>query len=640
MDAAQVRGTNDDNVGARPKPAIRRRVTAALASTLGRRLTVGAFLAFLALNLTTMRPSYGIDSSFRVGLTDALTQGIHFGDGIAWPYGPLGFLGGPTFLARDQFVVAILYQLVVMTIVFAVLVDQLTRAGWRQLYAVAALVLVAVAISVTDNIVPEMVGLGALVALAVWHQRVANGEPEVLPSRLVFAAAGAMGGLQLMVKFGPGALLCAGVLGFAALCRPRLRTVAVAAAAMLIGFLAGWLATGQRLGDIGSWVSQSLDLSSGYQIGQAYGPDTTSLAAAGALLFLLVAVPVLGAYRWFRNSGRIAILPTTIIAVAVWFALKQGLVRWDRWHVLGAYLTVGLLALAFPWERRYRVFPIAFLTVAGLLGIAAEKGRLVDTWKDRVDALGVLVSSSTYDSEIAEAKGSVNAVYALPPAVVETLRGRAVHAEQWDISALWGEDLDWRPLPNIQTYSTYTSTMDDLNRDELESPTGPDAVLFNESTVDFRYGPWEGPATRVAMTCTFEVAAMESPWAAWLRAPGICATPTSLGDITVTAGETFEIPAPSSPDSLVVARFDLSTDILRAAVSTIARPYDYPYVQIDGVEYRFVTGTAEGLHLVASPGTFDGRDLPHGEISMSTMSFTNIGGDITVHFEEIPLVAG
>ena len=44
------------------------------------------------MNVGTVRPVGGIDSSFRVGLTEAVLNGMDFGTDVVWPYGPLGFL--------------------------------------------------------------------------------------------------------------------------------------------------------------------------------------------------------------------------------------------------------------------------------------------------------------------------------------------------------------------------------------------------------------------------------------------------------------------------------------------------------------------------------------------------------------------
>ena len=73
-------------------------------------------------------------------------------------------------------------------------------------------------------------------------------------------------------------------------------------------------------------------------------------------------------------------------------------------------------------------------------------------------------------------------------------------------------------------------------------------------------------------------------------------------------------------------------------MTALARPLRYAHVTLDGTRYRLVLGTAENAHLVSSPGLVGDRELPHGRIETTTMSFDNVGsGDIVVRFEEIPL---
>jgi hypothetical protein len=299
-----------------------------------------------------------------------------------------------------------------------------------------------------------------------------------------------------------------------------------------------------------------------------------------------------------------------------------------------------LLGLAIPWERRYRLLPVAALVVTSLAILVGSTELLRPSWTDRAEAVAVLTSADRQADELAEARAELRRTYALPESVVDALDGRRVHAEQWDIAALWGYELEWSPLPSFQTYSTYTSRMDELNRDRLASPDGPDGVLVNTTTVDFRYAVWESPSARVALTCNFAEVAGEEPWFALQRTSNHCGAPQPMESVTVSAGETIQIPEPSDPNSLVVAHFELSRDPLRQLLKLVARPIDYPSVTVDGDnEYRLVLGTASGAHLVSSPGRIGAVELPNGELTHTTLSFDNIGGDIVVRFEEIPLLA-
>lgn len=599
-------------------------------------LVLGAVLALLALNLSTLHPSFGIDSSFRVGLTEAALERMPFGVDVVWPYGPLGFLGGPTSLSRGLLALAVVYQLVGLTALFSALVHRLASDGLGTSWSFVVLAPVALAVGVTDNIVPEVVTIAIVVVLVTLWQDSSGWLPR--PSAgWVVAIAGALAGAQALVKLGPGALACATVVFFAASSGARGRQVAIASVAIVGGFAIPWVATGQPVSALGEYLRTSMELSSGYQDAQAYGPTTTAVAVVGVVALAAAAVGVFGGVRWLRRDRR-AWYPLVPLAATAWFALKQGLVRWDDWHAVGAVLMIGLLVAVIPWSRRLLVLPIGVLALGALVAFAADPGRLRTSWTDRIDAVRVIVSSDEQQSELDRARAELRASYGVPAPVVEALTSGTVHAEPWDVNAVWGNELDWNPLPVMQSYAAYTADLDRRNAERYASADGPDGVLFNPATVDGRNGVWESPDARVALTCNFVAVAEGGGWTALRRSTNACGAPRELGTATVAPGSAVEVPEPSRPDALVVARVDLPSDPLRQVLATVARPLDHPYAFVDGTRYRFVRGTAGGAHLLRSPGRVGDRELPHGRLEASGLSFANVGsGDVVVRFEEIPL---
>lgn len=599
-------------------------------------VVLGAVLALVGMNLSTLHPAFGIDSSFRVGLTEAVLDRMSFGVDVVWPYGPLGFLGGPTAISRGLLLVAVVYQFVGLTALFSVLVHRLGRDGLGVLWSLVVLAPVALAISITDNIVPELVTIALVIVLvALWQHR-SDRLPQ-LSSWWVIAVAGLVAGAQVLVKFGPGALACVVVVFFAASAPPRVRQIAVAVVAMVVGFIVPWLATGQPLSNLDEYVRTSWELSAGYQDAQAYGPSTKAVGVVGVVALAVAAVGVVGGVRWLRRERRAwwALVP---LAATAWFALKQGLVRWDDWHAVGAVLMLALLVASIPWSRRLLILPIGVLLVGALVAFAADPGRLRTTWTDRLDAARVIVSSGQQRTELDQDRAALRSSYDVPDAVVAALADGTVHAEEWDVNAVWANGLEWAPLPVMQSYSTYTAALDRANADRYASVDGPDGVLLNPATVDGRNGLWESPDARVALTCNFVPVAEGNGWTALRRSTNVCGEPRELSTVTVAAGETVDVPAPSEPGALVVARFDLPGGLLRRALATVARPLDYPYVFVDDTRHRLVTGTAGSAHLLSSPGEVGDRELPHGEFEASTLRFTNVGsGDVVVRFEEIPL---
>lgn len=597
---------------------------------------IGGLLALLGINLSTVPPAWGIDSSFRVGLTEAVLERLEFGVDVVWPYGPLGFLGGPTVLDRWLLAAAVVYQLVALTVLFTTLVVHFRRLGIGLPATVAVLTPFAVAISIADNIVPEVVSITVLVVLVVLGRQDRPGRPTTA-TWWVLALAGFVSGAQVLVKFGPGLMASAIVVWFAASTAERFRRLPVAAAAIVAGFVVPWYATGQATSALSPYFSTSWELSSGYQTAQAWGPFGGRMAVIGVVAVVVAAVGVFGAIRWARHDRR-AVWTCGALALAAWFTLKQGLVRWDQWHVVGALLILGLIVVVIPWDRRTVALPLGAMVVGVLATFGAEPSRLKSTWSYRTDAALALVSSQQQSDQIAAATADVRSRYAVPAEVIQALAGGSVHAEAWDGNAVWAYGLDWRTLPVLQSYSTYTAALDRLNAGVYASPSGPAGVLLNPTTVDDRYGLWESPDARVALACHFVPVAQSGNWTALRRESNICGPARELRTDRIAPGETVSVPEPSRPNALVVARFELPSDPVGRILATVARPVRYARVAIGGTDHRLVTGTAESAHLLRSPGQVGDRALPFGRLAEASLAFGNVGsGTITVRFEEIPL---
>lgn len=613
----------------------------ALRTWLGRHgisLLVAVGLALCALNLRSLRPRYDIDSSFRIALSQAAGDGLRYGSDIAWPYGPLGYLAGPTLLSRPQLLLGIAYQMVIATVVFLVALHLLQQAGLRRAWAACVLVPFALALGVTENVVPEFVAISmTMVVVVVTRELTTRAAP---PARFtaLYGAVGALAGVQVLVKFSTGVALAAAVVAIAATVPGRVRNVSVAAGAFVLAWLLGWFATGQRLGDLGPWIVHSLDLARGYQDGQAFGPTTSTMKLAGGVLLVPLGILVVGAVRYARRERWAGAVPIAVIAVVTWFALKQSTVRWDRWHILSGFLMIATLTLTFPWSRKLRALPVSALLVAALCTMAFERRLVEPGWTDRADAMLSVVSGSHRADELDAAAADARRAYDIPDDVIAALAGRRVHAEEWDIAAVWAYGLEWSPLPNIQSYSAYSTMMDELNRDRYRSPDGPDGVLITTDTVDGRNDVWESPEARLALTCNFASVASDGRWSALIRSTDICGAPQVIDVVRAAEGTPIAIPEPATASSLVVAHVSLPADPVNRLATTIARPIRTTKVWVDGRLHRFLSGTASGAHIVRSPGQFDGRQLPHGVVADEELVFVDTGGgEIVVTFEEIPL---
>jgi hypothetical protein len=212
-----------------------------------------------------------------------------------------------------------------------------------------------------------------------------------------------------------------------------------------------------------------------------------------------------------------------------------------------------------------------------------------------------------------------------------------VHADPWDIAAVWAYHLRWEPLPVFQTYSAYTPFLDDHNRDRLVASPRLAVLRHQDTSVDQRIPAWESPDAMVTATCSYQVAATGGHWEALTPTPNRCGRARALRTVTVQPGETITVPEPHDSSSVVVARFDIDEGVIDRLAVTALKPPTLPRVVVNGRLARFVLGTATDAHLVSVPARIRSTVPANAGLDLRRIAFTGIDGPVTVRFAEIPL---
>lgn len=602
-------------------------------SRAGRALThpvgVAAILALVGLPL---EPEGGLDRAWKVGLAMASGQGLAFGPGVATTFGPLGFLAVPLDLYRGQLVLGVLFTLAVAFALYLAVLSFLRT--WLSPWGAVAVGVVVMLIA--GRLPTAEMGSAAVVLWSLWFLR-REALRIVTPIWVIAALSGGAAMLGL-VKLNAAAVgLCVVVL---AVMSPRRGVrLAVAAGSAVATTIVGWLVTGQSLGDLPVWVRRSVELVLGY--GAAMSGPTTAWRYL-ALALPLLAIVAVGSVEALRLWGRRGWGFVAVVALSTWLVAKESYVRFDVYHAPLLMSFAILLIVAMPWSRHLVVVAlggVTFCLVAFVADIGGGTPRLVAS---RLDASVELARATraaidtAYYEQRRETAARANG-FTLAPEVLDSLRGERVHTDPGDMGTIWSNGLAWDPAPVFPPYAAYTDHLDDLNADALADAEGPTAVLSRTEAIDGRNPRWESPDAQVAMACHFEVVAESSPWQALRRAEDLCGDEVALGSATVRPGEVVEVPDPTDPNSIVVARIDLPSSLFDRAVSTMFRPMRVPRVVVDDRSYFFVTGTASSDHIVRQPAEIDGRQLPVGPIDDQTLRFEGLRGPIGVEFFEVPL---
>jgi hypothetical protein len=618
-------------------------------------------LTVVSLPLGSTTPGAALDRSWQLGLSLAHVEGLHFGRDIVFTYGPLGFLAAPSAVFGAGEFLGIIYAGVTAFALYFVVFSWVRRwtpllpaAGMTFVFSVAATHVGTVPntspIAAWQGVSPITPELGAL-ALVLAALRLV--EPSGLPKRLPPIAAAVLGllaALQIQVKFSVGVFFLAVALVVTASRGGRVRNIGILTASFVVGFLALWLASGQALGDLAAWIRASIAITVGYGAAMAYGSGP---ALTRVWLILVPGVLALVAFAvvLFRRSKRASIPAILLLASGAWFFLKEGFIRLDYFHYPLAYLAFSAALAVVPLRRWWRG-----LTAAGVIFYAlatiwltpayvhptiaevvsshrAALTHLVDAARDRVD-------QRYRASRLETAASEIRAFHNVAPLVSTWLLDSRVHADPWDIAAVWAYGLRWQPDTIFQTYQANQPSLDHLNARHLLDADGPDAILQRPQAIDGRFALWESPSYIVTMACNYWPLAQDQlGWVALRRGDDRCGPSRLIATDTLQPGQAGTVPSPSQAASLVVATFDYPTGIGESLLDTFLKPVKIPLVVIEGASYRFVTGTASDEHLMSAPAGVGGHALAEAPLHIHTIGFPSAASSVTVRYFEIPLNA-
>ena len=236
-----------------------------------------------------------------------------------------------------------------------------------------------------------------------------------------------------------------------------------------------------------------------------------------------------------------------------------------------------------------------------------------------------------------------------------------MHVDPWEAGVAYAyPELRWAPLPAFQSYSAYTTALDELNADRLRSAEAPDRILrqfrpavHNDRlssqigrpvrdrevlpfTVDGRFRWFEAPAATLETFCRYAQIAVSDVWQVLARTGRSCGAPEPLAAVSARAGAAVDVPVETRPDRVVIVKVGgLVPSPLGQLREALTKAPDW-YVTLDGTRYRLVPGTAVDGLLVAVPPAADGTGPfafgppirritiaagPHGRDSAATLTY-------------------
>jgi hypothetical protein len=161
-------------------------------------------------------------------------------------------------------------------------------------------------------------------------------------------------------------------------------------------------------------------------------------------------------------------------------------------------------------------------------------------------------------------------------------------------------ELHWDPVPVLQSYSAYTTYLDDLDATFLASARAPQRLLYQPGTF------WDPPAAVEAMYCHYKQVGVSEQWQLLARVPDRCGQARVIGVAKAAFGQPLAVPA--AKGEMEVATFSLSSPLWARAEGVLLKP---PQLEVTAwsqgtgkpTTYRFISGTAGDAHVLAVPAS-------------------------------------
>jgi hypothetical protein len=429
-------------------------------------------------------PTAGLDGSWRLGMEQAMAQGLRIGLDVIFTFGPYASVYTRNYhpdtdglmLAASAYL-AVSYALTVGTFV----------ARSQRRWIVVLMVVLAGLVYLPDALLfflPLLVGL-QVYQLSDGSDLARRGRADIFWLTLLFAPLG----LLPLIK-GTLVLLCAAVVVCCSMFLLRQRRYCLAAVCVLVPLLSMtvfWLAAGQPLVTLPAYFAAMLPIVSGYTeamgyTGAEHEPILVAMACVG-LLWTIWCQPAV------RQDGRYFLL--VLFAVYLFVSFKAGFVRHDGHAVIaGTALLMAALALLMVMPSRRAVIAAGFSLFAWfVVDFHYQKSTPASLTRNLQSTFVTAWSGARqrlqhHDWPRSQFDATLSA---LRQQAGWPLLDGTTDVYAYDQSWLIASGNRWSPRPVLQSYSAYTPALAEANRKHLLGASAPDNIFFTIQSIDERW---------------------------------------------------------------------------------------------------------------------------------------------------------
>ncbi len=256
-----------------------------------------------------------------------------------------------------------------------------------------------------------------------------------------------------------------------------------------------------------SWISyliSSLEITSGYSSAMSSVGSRLTLAIAISEL-VLISIPL----TLIAKKGRLGF--SLALLFVLFLDFKHGFVRQDIFHVITfAWSTLIVTTLCITQIKSIRVQKLSYLLDFYILIVAFIFWKPLGISIHHTFSPQIVMRNFSYLLNLNDLKSSLIASIAtnlalekLPNKVTSFVGNQKIDLIPWEISLVPANNLNWKPRPIFQSYSAYTTSLDNTNFRSL-STEPREYIFYSFSSIDGRHPFFDQPATFFYVFCNYK----------------------------------------------------------------------------------------------------------------------------------------
>lgn len=442
----------------------------------------------------------GLDVSWMYGLHKANLERFVFGSDIVFTYGPLGYLLFPLYITKTLYLRSLLYVLSEHALMF------LSIYHYLRYYRSNVMNTILLCTSLVIVNQTNLAELRHYLFIFIWVYLYLIGRPD--KSRLILLTA--FSSIYIYMKFSYGLITTLLILSLCCcfiLEKRYYELITALLSYLFFVFFAGLFVIGYPPYVV-TYIYNAFNIAQYYNYAMQSGMSESYFLWFIFLFWFL--------YFFMVNRGK---MQKTNIYFAIlafgplFMSYKHGVTRCDYGTLIdcfSAFSVYFLLLYIMHYDKKNMyaksllLFSIIFLVLviinqqrflisAGCGGWSVT-GAIDGKINEIKTCLKILNNDSSFDP-VKSNNASLRQNYNLRAQTIKLIDNKSVDIFDTEqvIAELYG--MNWKPRPVFQSYSAYSSYLDNLNAQKILSEDAPSFILYKSFSIDDRFAIFDEPST-------------------------------------------------------------------------------------------------------------------------------------------------